>query len=74
MARPRPRRAERNAGAFLGPDILVPASMRTLCDEYRDERTEPEEEREPEPEPPSLVRRVIEQLAGRSARRSDPGH
>jgi hypothetical protein len=39
--------------------------MRTLCDEYRDERTEPEEEREPEPEPPSLVRRVIEQLTRR---------
>jgi hypothetical protein len=70
MGRPKPRRSERNAGAFLGPDILVPASMRTLCDEYRDERAEPGEEREQEPEPPGLVRRVIERLT----RRSGPGH
>lgn len=70
MGRPKPRRAERNAGAFLGPDILVPASMRTLCDEYRDERAEPGEEREPGPEPPGLVRRVIERLT----RRFGPGH
>jgi len=70
MGRPTPRRSERNAGAFLGPDILVPASMRTLCDEYRDERAEPGEEREPEPRPPGLVRRVIERLT----RRFGPGH
>jgi hypothetical protein len=70
MSRPKPRRAERNAGAFLGPDILVPAPMRTLSDDYRDEPTEPEEEREPPPEPPSPLRRVIERLA----RRPDPGH
>jgi len=48
----------------------VPASMRTLCDEYRDERAEPGEEREPEPRPPGLVRRVIERLT----RRFGPGH
>lgn len=69
MSKPRPRRAERSAGAFLGPSILVPASMRTLSDEYRDEPTYPEDEREPEPEPPGLVRRVIDRLA----RRSGPG-
>jgi hypothetical protein len=69
MSRPKPRRAERNAGAFLGPDILVPASLRTLSDEYRDEPTYPEDEHEPEPEPPGLVRRVIDRLA----RRPNPG-
>jgi hypothetical protein len=61
---------ERSAGAFLGPDILVPAPMRTLSDEYRDEPTDPEDEREPEREPPSLIRRIVERLA----RRQDPGH
>jgi hypothetical protein len=68
MSRPKPRRAERNAGAFLGPDILVPAPMRTLSDDYRDEPTEPEEEREPEEEPLGVFRRMIERLA----RRPDP--
>jgi hypothetical protein len=69
MSRPKPRRAERSAGAFLGPDILVPASIRTLSDEYRDEPTYPEDEREPEPEPPGFIRRVIERLT----RRPNPG-
>jgi len=69
MSRPKPRRAERNAGAFLGPDILVPASLRTLSDEYRDEPTYPEDEHEPEPERPGLFRRVIDRLA----RRPNPG-
>jgi hypothetical protein len=54
---------------FLGPSILPPASLRTLCDEYRDEPTYPEDEHEPEPEPPGLVRRVIDRLA----RRPNPG-
>ena len=70
MSRPKPRRAERNTGAFLGPDILAPVPMRTLRDDYRDEPTEPEEEHEPEPEPPGLIRRVVERLA----RRPGPGH
>jgi hypothetical protein len=68
MSRPKPKRAERNAGAFLGPDILAPVPIRTLSDDFRDEPTEPEEERVPEPEPPSLLRRVLERLA----RRPDP--
>lgn len=65
----RPRRAERNAGAFLGPDMLIPVPMRTLSDEYRDEPTDPEPEPEPEPERPGRIRRVVERLAGRP-----PGH
>jgi hypothetical protein len=68
MSRPKRRRAERNAGAFLGPSRPVPVPMRTLSDDYRDEPTEPEEDREPEPEPPGLFRRMIERLA----RRPDP--
>ncbi len=63
MSRPKPRRAERNAGAFLGPDILVPAPMRTLSDDYHDEPTEPEDsDRVPELEPPGLLRRVLDRL------------
>jgi hypothetical protein len=63
MSRSRPRRVERNAGAFLGPDVLVPAPMRTLSDDYRDEPTEPEDsDRVPEPEPPGLVRRVLDKV------------
>ena len=70
MSRSNPRRAERNAGGFLGPDMLVPVPMSTLSDDMRDEPTEPPEEREPEPEPPGPIRREVERLA----RRSDRGH
>jgi hypothetical protein len=80
MSRPKPRRAEGNAGAFLGPDILIPAPIRTLGDEYHDEPAEPEDsDRQPEPEPTSLVRRVLDRLGratvGRPARsgpKNDP--
>ena len=65
MSRPKRRRAERNAGAFLGPTRPVPVPMRTLSDDYRDEPAEPEEERVPEPEPPGLFRRMVERLARR---------
>lgn len=66
---PRPRPI-RNAGAFLGPDLLVPVPLKTLSDEYRDEPAEPEDsDREPEPEPPGRVRRVIDRLTGKPARR-----
>jgi hypothetical protein len=65
MSPPKPKRPERNAGAFLGPDMLIPVPMRTLSDEIRDEPTEPEEEREPEPEPPGLIRRAFERLTRR---------
>jgi hypothetical protein len=62
MPEPKQRRAEQSAGAFL----LVPAPIRTLSDEYRDEPPEPEDsERIPEPEPPSRVRRVIDRLGRR---------
>ncbi len=67
MSQPKRRQAERNAGAFLGPDMLVPVPMRTLGEEYRDRPTEPvDSEREPEPEPPGFVHRMIERLKPRS--------
>ncbi len=69
MPEPKQRRAEQSAGAFLGPDLLVPAPIRTLSDEYRDEPTEPEDlERIPEPEPPSRDRRAIDRLGRRRNR------
>jgi hypothetical protein len=70
MGRPKTKRARRNAGAFLGPDLLVPVPMSTLSDEYRDEPTEPEDsEREPELEPSGRVRRVLEKLRRRASDR-----
>jgi hypothetical protein len=65
MGRPKPRGVRRNAGAFMGPDMLIPAPMRTLSDEYHDAPTVPEEDssRVPDPEPPGVVRRVMDKLA-----------
>ena len=60
---PHPRRPTQNAGAFLGPDLLVPVPMRTLSDDYRDVPAEPEDtDREPEPERPGRVRRALDRL------------
>jgi len=71
MTRPKPRRIEHNAGAFLGSSGRpTPVPMRTLSDEYRDEPEPEDSDREPEPEPAGLVRRIIDRLR----RRSDPGH
>jgi len=58
------RRRERNAGAFLGPDLLVPVPMSTLDDEA-DMPPEPEDDGEsetdstPEHEPQGLVGRLL---------------
>jgi hypothetical protein len=69
MARQAKRRPERTAGAFLGPDLLVPVPLRTLDDDYRDDPAEPaDSDREPDPESPGRVRRVIERITGRSDR------
>jgi hypothetical protein len=70
MSRPKAGRTKQNAGAFLGPDMLVPMPMHTLDDEYRDEPTEPEDDREPEPEPAGLLSRLVNRLT----RRMDSGH
>jgi hypothetical protein len=66
MSGPRPGREERNAGAFLGPDMLVPAPMRTLSDDYHDEPAEPQDtDRVPDPEPKGRIRRLLDRLKGR---------
>ncbi len=61
MHQPKPQRPERNAGSFLGPDMTVPAPMRTRSDDYRDTPTEPVD---PiacrSPSQPSRVRRLLE--------------
>lgn len=41
MAEREPTKAQRNAGAFLGPDVLAPVPMRTLSDDYRDVPVDP---------------------------------
>ncbi len=43
MGEPKPKQAQRNAGAFIGPDILAPVPMRTLSDDYHDVPAEPED-------------------------------
>jgi hypothetical protein len=72
VARSKPRKAVRNAGAFSSPDGLgmIPVPMHTLSDEYRDEPVDAPDDREPEPEPPGLIERVLERLKRKSA----PGH
>jgi hypothetical protein len=66
MSRREPPRGTPNAGAFLGPDLLVPVPMRTLSDDYHDAPAEPEDpDREPEPKSPSAIRRVLDRLARR---------
>ena len=70
MSQPKRRRPEPNAGAFLGPDLLIPVPMTTLSDEYRDEPAEPEDsDREPEPEPAGLARRILDGLGRKPASR-----
>jgi hypothetical protein len=50
--------AQRNAGAFMGPDLLVPAPMSTLSDELDDERHDGQLRREREGWLARLVRRM----------------
>ena len=67
MPESRPRRAECNAGAFMGPFGTMPVPMTTLSDEYHDEPAEPaDSERVPAPEPPSRIRRAITWLRRRT--------
>lgn len=59
------KRPPRNAGAFLGPDLLVPAPMRTLADDYHDVATELEDsDGAPESEPPGRLGRILRVLLG----------
>lgn len=68
MTTPRPRRSERNAGAFLTPTdfSMIPVPMRTLSDEYHDEPAEPKDsETVPAPAPEGSIRRIVKRLVGR---------
>jgi hypothetical protein len=67
MSEPKGRPAERNAGVFLGPDLLAPVPTHTLSDEYHDRPVDPPDDRVPPPKPPGMLRRAIE----RSRRRRD---
>jgi hypothetical protein len=63
MGDPEPKTAQRNAGAFLGPDLLAAIPMRTLSDEYHDGPAEPQDsDRVPPPEAPGRFQRLIDQL------------
>ena len=66
------RRAERNAGAFLGPDLggggPIPVPMRTLSDDYSDVPEPEDSDRVPEPKEPGRVRRLLDKLGRRSGR------
>ncbi len=62
------RRAERNAGAFLTPDMgggggMIPVPMRTLSDDYSDVPEPEDSDRVPEPKEPGRVRRLLDKLA-----------
>ena len=66
MSRPKPKRAEPNAGAFLSEGFTpIGIPMRTLSDDYRDSPADPPDDHVPEPEPPGPVRRVVDRLTGR---------
>lgn len=70
MPRPKEARPERTAGAFLGPDLLMPVPLRTLDQEYRDEPAEPKDsDHEPAPQLRSRLRRAIDKLTGQSRNR-----
>ena len=66
------QKPQRNAGAFLAPDALIPAPMHTLSDEIPAPDREPDEEREPESDPPGLtskLREAIDRLTHRASTR-----
>jgi hypothetical protein len=63
------RRAERNAGAFLGPAGMIPVPTRTLSDDYSDEPEPEDSDRVPEPKEPGRVRRLLDKLGRHSDRR-----
>ena len=70
MSEPKPKQAQHNAGAFLGPDLLAPIPMTTLSDEYHDGPAEPEDsDRVPPPAVPGRVRQLLDQLTAIGKRR-----
>jgi hypothetical protein len=61
----RERRPARNAGAFLGPDILVPVSTRPLGSEPPPHELETDDAA-PVPPRPGLLTGLLRRLAGRA--------
>lgn len=62
------RRAERNAGAFLGPAGMIPVPMQTLSDDYSDVPEPEDSDRVPETKEPGRIRRLLDKLGRRSDR------
>jgi hypothetical protein len=62
MSEGKRKRVEKNAGAFLGPDMLAAVPMRTLSDEYQDTPVDPPDDHVPPADPPGFLRRAIERL------------
>ena len=70
MGRSRRRRAEGNAGAFLGPDVLIPVPMRPLPGDDHHARVEPDDpDHEPVREARGFIRRLLDRLSGHPDRR-----
>jgi len=65
MARNERPRAERNAGAFMGPDIMVPVPMGTLGDEQSNPDRDLEDDRPPPKPRRGWLRRVVDGLTMR---------
>jgi len=66
MARNERPRAERNAGAFMGPDIMVPVPMGTLGDEQPNPDRDLDDDDRPPPKPRrGWLRRIVDGLTMR---------
>lgn len=63
----RQRRPERNAGAFLGPDILLPVSTRPLGSELPPRELETDDVPLASPPRPGLLARLLRRLTGRGS-------
>jgi hypothetical protein len=63
----RERRPVRNAGAFLGPSILVPVSTRPLGSEPPPRELETDDEPPVSPTRPGPLTRLVRRLTGRGS-------
>ena len=63
MARREQRRAQPNAGAFMGPDIMVPVPMGTLDDAPR--AGDAMEDEQPRPRRRGWLERIVDRLTMR---------
>ena len=63
----RRRRPESNAGAFLGPDIVVPVSIRPLGSEPPPRELETDDMPPVSPTRPGPLTRLVRRLTGRGS-------